>query len=148
MKKKAYKTVSTLTNIETGEQFESVKQFFVEVKGDNFYITYIDSISGFLKIRNSRDMRTLAILCCMADFNTGEVSISPAKRKVIIKELGITTQTMSNIITRLRKLDLISGDDGEYMINPKCFWKGKSSDREHILNTTGAHFKLTFNNRK
>lgn len=72
-------------------------------------------------------------MCQHAQFNTGYVSITTNDRKILTKELNITNSSISNYLTVLKKVKLISGENGSYMINPQIFWKGSREVRGNLL---------------
>jgi hypothetical protein len=73
------------------------------------------------------------LLCAKAEYNTGIVRLSPNDRKDIMAKLECAANVISNAIGRLKKAGLLSGDRGDYEINPHCFWKGTSDERKRIL---------------
>lgn len=47
--------------------------------------------------------------------------------------MDISQQTLSNCLAALKKSKLISGEKGEFRINPKIFWKGDAKSRKDLL---------------
>ena len=133
------------TNMETGETFliESEKSYTIKTTADKFYMTFIEYAKPRLKIKYASDHVVLATLCDMAMYNTGVVKITPQDRDEMSKELELSKQQLTNSITRLKKLDLITGDRGTFTINPQVFWKGDTKTRESLLKDEGV--KIIFN---
>ena len=80
----------------------------------------------------------------MAEYNSGEVNISSAKRKKVCEQLKITTTQFSNHLKTLNKLGLITGTKGLYYINPEIFWKGENSVRTEYLKSKSLKVTLNF----
>ena len=53
-----------------------------------------------------------------AEENTGWVHLSPALRREMMSELDLKTNTISNNLRYLKDANIISGEDGSFMINP------------------------------
>lgn len=132
---------------ETGEilQYESAKQFIKKVDQDTFYMTYIDYVSPLFNLTSASARNLLVWMCQNAEFNTGKIVISAATRKQICQLLDITNATISNNITKLIKLNLISGKDGEYIINPQIFWKGDNKARSELLKSKEIQITFSIN---
>lgn len=133
---------------ETGEIFaiETEKTFNVKVKGDHFFQTYVGLLAPFYGLEHLSDTKLIVKLCELADFNTGGVSISSARRATICEELKINSSNFSKYMARLKKKELISGDKGEYIINPTLYWKGEAKVREQFRNE--QPFRITVNMEK
>ena len=116
-----------------GELTRWIKKFSVRVKTENFYLTYIDNLSGYFCLTSNTDKATLAFLCTKAEYDTGRVSLDPQERIAACNMIGICVQQFSNSISKLKKLHLITGRNGFYMINPAVFWKGNSKTRTSLL---------------
>lgn len=144
---KNYKRIDQLrvTDIQTGETtfLETQKSFTVQTTADKFYMTFIEYAKPRLKIKYASDHVVLATLCDMAMYNTGIVKITPQDRDEMSRELELSKQQLTNSITRLKKLDLLTGDRGTFTINPQVFWKGDTKTRDSLLKDEGI--KITFN---
>lgn len=116
-----------------GNKRRWVKKFSVKVKAENFYITYIDNLSGYLKLTSNADKSVLAYLCTKAEYDTGRAAISADERVSACEMIGISSQQFTNSISKLKQLKLITGRSGFYMINPAIFWKGNSKTRSKLL---------------
>lgn len=116
-----------------GNQKRWVKKYSIKVKAENFYLTYIDNLSGYFCLTSNTDKNVLAYLCTKAEYDTGRAFLEPEERREACKMLGICIQQFSNSISKLKKLHLLSGRSGFYMINPAIFWKGNSKTRSNLL---------------
>lgn len=145
MAKKVFESTTLSTNQTTGEVTEDKKSVTVTTgTGDKFFMTFIENMSSFYNITCITDVKVLAKLCTMVGYNTYEVLLPKAKRKEIMDELGINTQTMSNSINRLKGTGLLNGADGSYEINPEVFWKGSTKERDKLLKTKGIEITIKF----
>lgn len=141
IRNKKLKHESTIVDPETGEIITSSKTFSVKVNQDEFYMTYIENMSGFFDLRSAVDMKVLTKFCISAEYNTGKIVLSVAERQSIMAFLGISSQQLSNAINSLKTHGLLDGEKGTYYINPLVFWKGKNEIRNTIL----KEGKLTLN---
>ena len=128
----------------TGELKRIRKRYGIKVKTNNFYFTFIDNMSGYFKLTSGIDKNVLTKLCCMAEFDTGRVFIRAEEKKELCIELDISRQQFTNAISSLKKLSLISGERGFYMINPAVYWRGTSSTREKLLNDDNIAVEFNF----
>ena len=51
---------------------------------------------------------------------------------------------LSNSIARLKKVSLISGEQGKYELNPMIVWKGDIKTRDQLLKDRGMEFRMKF----
>lgn len=128
---------------ETGEitVIESSKTFKARVSTDTFYMTFLKTLSSYYKIANNT-VKLLTWMCEHAEFNTGKVSLTTSKRREIIDSLEISNNTITNNLKKLKDANLISGDGGEFIINPEIFWKGEIKERDKLLKD--KELKITF----
>ena len=137
-------TTTEIVDKETGEIISSTisKTFSVKTKSDEFYFTFLTLLKDIIGLKSIVDLKVLYVLCNMAEFNTGKVSMSTNRRDEICDILGITYNTLANSISRLKKSNFITDKKRDYTINPTYFWKGDLKTREQVLKNGG---KLTLN---
>lgn len=128
----------------SGNQTTRKITYSVPTDSDNFFMTFIDSLSGLLNIRNATDIRVITMMNTMAKFNTGQVLITQEDRKKMLDTLQMDNQVLSNSLKRLKEAGIISGERGIYEINPLVFWKGTTNERKKILAERGFEVKLKF----
>lgn len=135
----------TIIDSQTGEVLQTTSQrtFTTQIKSEEFYMTFIDYISPLYELRSNSLKNLLIYLCEHAEFNTGKVSLTTAARKVACSHLDISNNTLTNYLKKLKDLKLISGQDGEFIINPQIFWKGDTKSRAQLLEN--EEIKITFN---
>lgn len=75
---------------------------------------------ALFKIRYILDVRVLAQLTFWMDANCN-VALSAKKRQTMRAMFGITNSCISSSIKRLKELEIISGGDGEFKLNPDYF---------------------------
>lgn len=88
----------------------------------------------------------------IAEFNTGEITLSSGVRKQIEEELGLSSATFTRALNDLidnnaiyrvyvDKTDKSSGEiskvelKGQYKVNPEMFWKGELKKRKNMIVT-------------
>jgi hypothetical protein len=139
------KNEETIVDKSTGEVLTIRKEYNIKTTSEEFFMTFISSLASFYQITAITDVKVLTFMCVNADFNTGKVSLTAAKRKELIVTANLNNrQTVTNSLTRLKKLGLIAGDEGEYEINPTVFWKGSTRERERLLRKDGATLIMKF----
>lgn len=145
MGQRRLKNEETVVDHTTGEVLTVTKSYTVSTSSEEFFMTFISSLASFYRINSITDVKVLTFMCTNANFNTGHVSLTAAKRKEMIEQLQITNrQTVTNSLNRLKKLGLIAGDDGEYDVDPRVFWKGSTMERERKLRKEGLHLMMKF----
>lgn len=134
IREKKFLTQDTIVvDSETGEIVTQTKRYAVKVNTEEFYATYIEAMSGWYQLKSAVDMKMLAQLCKHAQFNTGQVDLSPAARVEICEFLSISLQQMTNSLANLKKKKLITGGKGRFLINPSVFWKGTAEARAKLM---------------
>ena len=138
-------TQKTVVDKTTGEiiEVETMKNFKIQTTVDKFYMTFIDFAAPIFELKQGVDKSVIAKMCCMAEFNTGIVKLTASDRTDICESLNISKQQLTNSIARLKKLSLINGSAGRFIINPQIFWKGDLNSRDIALKN--EDIKLVFN---
>lgn len=98
--------------------YESQKTFTQKIEKDKFYITYIDFIAPFFKLKSAKAKDLLIWMCNNAEFNTGRVLLPAEVRINISEELNMSSGSITNNLKALKDLNLISGEKGVFTINP------------------------------
>lgn len=136
MKKRIYQKETVYIDKETGEEISQTveKGFYEKVKSEeHFFMTYIDVIAPWFGLKPESAKAVLMWMNKNAQWNTGIVLLPQKIRNTICEELSISQQTLSNCLSALKKSKLISGEKGEFRINPKIFWKGDTASRKALL---------------
>ena len=143
MAKYEQSVIREIVDRETGEILtaETSKVFTKKITDDNFYMTFIDYVSPYFKLPPNA-MKVLTWMCKNAEFNTGKVTLASKTRDQLAKDTGISPTTITSNLSTLKKAKLISGERGEFIINPQIFWKGELRARREILKD--ANLKITF----
>ena len=130
----------------TGEIITVQKTFSIKSGSvEEFYITFLGGLNAICALSRPSDIKTLALMCAKAEFNTGIVRLSSGIRSEMCEKLGgISQQGFSNSIGRLKAAGLISGKGGDYEINPHCFWKGTTDERNKLLKNRKMDILLKF----
>lgn len=130
------------TNIDTGEQFQTKKEYSVKVETEEFYFTFIEAIGFMHNIKSEVDV--LAILCINSEFNTGKCFLTSERRKIFADYLGITVKGFNTSLKRLCDKGAIKNNGGTIEINPLYLWKGSVAERNKILKERGLELKINF----
>ena len=125
------------------------KEFVFKSEEDPFYMVFIDFVKWMYNITSIGSLKLLPKLLELAEFNTGNLSLSPGARAVLMEELNMSKSTFTRALNDLIEnkalfktystpIDEETGElledqkkeiKGEYVINPEMFWKGSLKDR-------------------
>lgn len=129
----------------TGEVKIIKKTFAVKTKTtEDFYLTFFSGMNAICELTRPSDIKILVALCARAEFNTGKVKLTSQDRKEVVEKLGISPQSFSNSINRLKEAKLLEGDRGSYEINIQHFWKGTTDERSRLLKQKQADILLKY----
>jgi hypothetical protein len=140
-------TTTKVHNPETGkdEVVETTKVHRINVKPeDEFYMVFLKNTAPFFNIKYGDDIKVLAKLCEWAEFDKGIVYITSGRRKEISETLGIHKSNISTSLKRLKETNLLSGENGEFTINPVVFWKGSKATRMELMRKEGVQIMFNF----
>ena len=133
-------------DVNTGEilQYETQKTYTRKIESESFYMTFIDYIAPLFNLKSDAAKNVLNWMCCHAEYNTGKVQLTTNQRDLACEELGMKSNSLSNHLKKLKDLSLISGEKGDFIINPQIFWKGDTITRDKMLkdNEIKIIFKL------
>lgn len=138
------KSETTTIDKESGEIIVSSKQFTVKVNQDEFYMSYIENMSGFFKLKSAIDIKVLTKFCMLAEYNTGRVVLNSTVRKEVCELIKISNQQLTNSISSLKKLGLLKGDRNDYYVNYLVFWKGKNEIRNSLIRDNPLKVTIEF----
>jgi predicted transcriptional regulator len=129
------------------------KEFTQKVDQDKFYMTFIDYVKWIYGLTTITTLKVLYKLLEIAEYNTGEVSLSPGKRQEIMEDIGIKKSAFTQALNQLvesgaievkYKTDKETGElipiRGEYRISPEMFWKGELKKRTELKVTFEAKY--------
>lgn len=123
------------------------KEFVYKTLEDEFYMIFVNFVKWMYGIKSISAIKLLLKLLEIAQFNTGEVSISSGLRADLISELEISSSMFSKAINELLvnnalfpKIKSITKNGekinkiikNEYIINPEMFWKGELRKRKDL----------------
>jgi len=112
-------------------------------RDEKFWMTYCKYTSPIYQLTYADDIKVIVKFCELAEYESGIVHLTPARRKEMVAELGMQQSNVSKSIKRLKEKNLVTGDNGEYVISPLIFWKGDRSKRLEYLKNKGL--TVTFN---
>ena len=130
------------------------KQFTHKIDQDKFYMTFIDYVKWIYGLTTITTLKVLYKLLEIAEYNTGEVSLSPGKRQEIMESIGIKKSAFTQALNQLvesgalevkYKTDKDTGElipvRGEYRISPEMFWKGELKKRTELKVTIETKYE-------
>jgi hypothetical protein len=121
-------------SVETGEVTTVKKTFAAKVKTkQDFFMVFLNGLNSICELSRPSDIKVLVYMCSKAEYNTGKVRLTAEDRATIVDKLGICKQSLTNSLTRLVGVGLVTGSRGSYEVNPQAFWKGETNERERIL---------------
>lgn len=145
MKRHRVTKIEEHTDLRTGELITIQKTFTVKAAtSEDFYMTFLSGLNAICELSRPSDIKVLAILCSRAEYNTGIVKLSSAARKGIMQRLECSTSAFSNSLNRLKHSGLITGERGDFEINPHCFWKGTTDERRKLLESKSADLLVKY----
>ena len=133
-----------IIDVTTGElvKVDTQKTFTEKISPDNFYMTFIGYMSPLFNLHSDVARSILDWMCMRAEYNSGIVDLSTSKRQKMCSDLSITSNQVTNNLKKLKELGLITGEKGEFTINPEIFWKGDTKTRQQVLE--GKSLKVSF----
>ncbi len=175
MAKGFYKSKETVYKDENGiERKRTIsKEFIHKADQDKFYMTFVDYVKWIYGLTTITTLKLLYQLLELAEYNTGEFSLSPGRRQEIMERLGIKKSAFTQALNQLvesgavelkyklddsgnpvYKVDPETGEQlpeiirGEYRISPAMFWKGELKKRAELKVTFEAKYIDEFDNSK
>lgn len=136
---------TTVTDRETNQPITTSKTFSVRAKNsEEFYFTFLSFMQKQLKIKNLVDIQVLTKFCLIMEYDSTRVMLPAPRRKELCEELGIRSTHLSNSISRLKELGIMTGEGGMYEISPFLVWKGRTDERDKLLREQGLELKIKF----
>lgn len=123
---------------------ESVKRFVVKENTDKFYQTYLNFMAPYLGVTGGNDLKVLVGLAMSVEWEGCKVRLTPEKRADLANLLQLKPQTISNSITKLKKIGLVQGTRGDYELDPRIIWTGTASARTDLLVAKGLSLEIKF----
>lgn len=143
----------TITDENGVQRVQTVdKEYVFKSEEDPFYMVFVDFVKWMYNITSVGSLKLLPRLLEEAEFNTGNLSLSPGKRDAIQKELKMSKSTFTRALndlidngaifrTYIIPVDEETGEllesekkeaKGEYIVNPEMFWKGALKERRGL----------------
>lgn len=141
------------------ERFQTLtKEFTYKNQQDPFYMVFVQYVQWMYSLKSITTLKVLYKLLEMAEYNTGDVSLSTGKRNEIMKELDISRSSLTQSINHLveagaihqKTIESVNQETGEitietirgeYLIAPEMFWKGDLKKRSELKVT----FEVSYN---
>lgn len=135
MKQIVHENSKTVVDTYTGELIEETtsKVFTIKKEVEPFFLTYSRFMSILYDLNSLSTVKILWKFLEIAKYNTGEVFVTPQIKKKIIEDLKISLSIYNKALVILKDAEIISGERGLYVINPKIHWKGDFKTREKLI---------------
>lgn len=127
---------------------ETVKKIEITTDKDPFYMTFLNFVSWMWDLRGNVSLQVMSRLMQIAEYNSGLVKLTAGEREDMLEEMHISSPAFSRAIAELiskgalakvTKTNTSTGEirvlKGQYMINPRMFWKGDLSKRQTLMIT-------------
>jgi len=130
---KIYESTEIVVN-ENGEILESKSRVKRKVTSAEFMQVYLEDHSGLMKISSGNEIKVLVTLWSLSQFDTNQVILIKPIKEQIAQKIGISYNTLRNIISELSKKNLlVKKDRSMYYLNPKYFFKGYVENRPKVI---------------
>ena len=136
MKQIVQETTRRTVDTYTGEMIDETtsKTFSVKKEVEPFFLTYSRCMSILYNLTSLTAVKILWKFLERAEYNTGTVYVTSQVKKDIIDDLNISTSIYNKAIAILKESEIISGNKGQYVINPNIHWKEDYKTIEKIIN--------------
>lgn len=127
---------NTYVDVITGEvkEIEVKKRFRIRVDTEPFYMVFLAGVEAIGAVgKNGTTKSVLAWMCLNVGVNDYRVDMPTAARKEICRMFNISNTTLSNCLNELKMLNIITGEQGRFNINPALFWRGDLRERQKLL---------------
>ena len=144
MKQIVQETTRRTVDTYTGEMIDETtsKTFSVKKEVEPFFLTYSRCMSILYNLTSLTAIKILWKFLERAEYNTGIVYITSQVKKDIIDNLNISISIYNKSIAILKEAEIISGNKGQYIINPNIHWKGDYKTREKLIKS-GCKLTIT-----
>lgn len=88
---------------------------------ENFKIS-MSGAAVIIGLNSMNDMRLLFQLCYMMD-SKNKIVLTSKRRKMICSNIKVGNSVLSRSMTSLKEAGVLSGEQGEFKIDPKYFWR-------------------------
>lgn len=127
------------------KELEIKKVFNIKLgRKEEFFITYCNYMAWIYDLKYANDIKLMVEFCVLSEFDTGSVKLTKGSRKDIMLKLKMSNTDVSKSIRRLKEKSIISGEDGDFVLNPALFWKGDSNKRLQMLKDRGLSVTFGF----
>lgn len=137
--------VKEVINPQTGEVeiIETRKVFNMPVDPSRFYMVFLGCMHRLVGLKGEVPFKVLSWMCEHTEYNTNRIFLTTQQRKMLCKDLDISNNVLTNNLKKLKDNDLISGEQGNFTINPEIIWYGDQRVRRQMLKDN--NLKVTFN---
>lgn len=88
----------------------------------------------------SQKAKSLYLWLCNHEKNN-KVLLSTGIRSELSKELNMSQSCITNNLKTLKNSELIFGEKGTFIINPKFYWRGNAEDKQIVIDEINTKYK-------
>lgn len=104
------------------------------VSRDCFFLTYCQDLGSLLKCSNGeKDFIIACLTLRYATFDTNELVLNIGRRKEIAEKIKCSVGSLYNIVSSLKKKNIIVEHNYKMFLNPKLFFFGSEVERQKML---------------
>lgn len=105
----------------------------LEIEADNIRESYYQLLTSQYGVTRKSDLKLLVELDRYCD-SKGNFNLTVTNRRQIEESLGLNKPNLSAALKRLKELNVITGEKGNYAINPDLFISDLNQDIKLIIN--------------
>lgn len=104
------------------------------VSRDCFFLTYCQDLGSLLKCSNGeKDFIIACLTLRYVTFDTNELVLNIGRRKEIAEKIKCSVGSLYNIVSSLKKKNIIVEHNYKMFLNPKLFFFGSEVERQKML---------------
>lgn len=104
------------------------------VNRDCFFLTYCQDLGSLLKCSNGeKDFIIACLTLRYVTFDTNELVLNIGRRKEIAEKIKCSVGSLYNIVSSLKKKNIIVEHNYKMFLNPKLFFFGSEVERQKML---------------
>ena len=112
------------------------------INRESFFITYCQDLGNLLKCSNGEKDFVIACLNLKyATFDTNELVLNIGRRREIAEKIKCSVGSVYNIISSLKRKNIIVEHNYKMFLNPKLFFFGSEVERQKMF-TLSINFNI------
>lgn len=116
----------------------------LNIKKEKAVQVYQENLMPFYRIAHKNTINVLWMAMSFLEYDTAMIHLTHSRRLELCNKIDTSNQSISNALYELKKLCIISGNNGDFMLNPAIFWYGKKETRISMLLSKEIQDKFNF----